>query len=556
MKYTVKKIIDEAIKKLGYKVDLEYKLEVPSKSSFGDYATNVAMILANKEKNQPKLIADKIAEELNKSEMITKVEIAGPGFINIFIKPEVYYKEIEEILISGQNYGKSSIGKKEKLQVEYISANPTGPLHIGNARGGPIGQSLANLFSFLGYDVNSEFYINDIGGQIEKFGESLYYWFAKKEDDRIEFPEGGYPGDYIKEISEIIQKERSEEIAKLKDKSELLKIFKKEGLYHTVKSIREDAALLGIKFDTWVNQSDFEYSGKSKMILDKLIESGATVNKEGALWFKSPEDPDLQDRECVLKKSDEAGTLTYFTDDIAYHVDKFDRGFKRIINVWGANHSGHIPRLKSALRALKYPDNQLHVILYQWIRLKNAGKVVSMGKRLGNMITIPQILESGVEPDAFKYFILSQNPNTPFDFDLELAADTTEKNPVFYIKYAHARIFSILKKAAEAGEKTDLANLKKADFNLLSDSREEALYREITRFPEVLIEISENFQIQTLPHYAYKIATLFHDFYAHCQVLNEDDKKLTLARLALIVATRQVIFNALSICGIEAPEKM
>lgn len=556
MKIIVKKIVDKAIADLGYKASARYKLEVPPKVTFGDYATNVAMILSNIAKTAPKEVAEKLAKELEKSDSIEKVEIAGPGFINIFLKKDIYFDELKVILKAGKDYGKVNIGKGDKIQVEYISANPTGPLHIGNARGGPIGQALANLYSFLGYEVTSEFYINDIGGQIERFGESLYYWYEKKSDERVVFPDGGYPGAYIEVISEQIQKDNKEALQKLKDKSEILALFKKEGLYHTVKSIREDAALLGIKFDTWVNQSDFQYSGKSDLLVEKLIKAGATVQKEGALWFKSPEDPDLQDRECVLKKSDESGTMTYFTDDIAYHVDKFDRGFIKVIDVWGANHSGHVPRMKAALNCLGYPAENLEIILYQYVRLKNAGEVVSMGKRLGNFITIPQILENGVTPDAFKYFILSQNPNTPFDFDLKLAADTTEKNPVFYIKYAHARISSIFKKAIEAGEGVEAADLKSADFKLLVDPREQALLKEITCFPELLIELSDNFQIQTLPHYAYKIATLFHDFYAHCQVVDVENKKLTAARLSLISATRQVLFNALSICGIDAPEKM
>lgn len=556
MKNIVKKIIDETIKDLGYKISSSYKLEVPPKTNFGDYATNVAMILSNAEKMPPREIAEKITKKLEQSDKIEKVEIAGPGFINIFLKSRLYWDELKLAIKAGPNYGRLNIGKNEKIQVEYISANPTGPLHIGNARGGPIGQSLANLYSFLGYDVTSEFYINDIGGQIERLGESLYYWYAKKTDDRVVFPEGGYPGAYIEVISEKIQEDHKAELDKLKDKSEILALFKKEGLYHTVKSIREDAELLGIKFDTWINQSDFEYSGKSDLIIEKLIERDATVQKEGALWFKSPEDPDLQDRECVLKKSDESGTMTYFTDDIAYHVDKFDRGFKKVIDVWGANHSGHVPRMKAALSCLGYPAKNLEIILYQYVRLKNAGEVVSMGKRLGNFVTIPQILENGVTPDAFKYFILSQNPNTPFDFDLKLAADTTEKNPVFYIKYAHARISSIFKKAIEAGENTKPEALENADFNLLTDPREQALIKEITSFPELIVEISENFQIQTLPHYVYKIATLFHDFYAHCQVIEKNNKDLTKARLALITVTRQVLYNSLLICGIDAPEQM
>ena len=551
MKYLVKELLKDALKKLNLEFPGNFKLDVSLKPEFGDFSTNIAILLSKSEKKDPHQIALKIVSELNKFKEIDRVEIAGPGFINIFLTPETYFLEIQQILKEGKEYGKNDLGENQKLQVEYISANPTGPLHIGNARGGPIGQVLANVFSFLGYEVAREFYINDIGGQVNRFAETLYYWMAKRVDDRIPFPEGGYPGEYMKEISQTIQEEKKDEIKLLKDKGQLVELFKKEGLRLIIKKIRDDAKLLGIEFDNWVNQSDFEFSGKTDLIVEKLTEKKMTSKKEGALWFKNPDDPDLSDRECVLKKSDEGGSYTYFADDIAYHVDKFDRGYKRIIDVWGANHSGHIPRLKAALKSLDYRAEDLDIILYQYVRLKNAGKVVSMGKRLGNFITIPQILESGVEPDAFKYFIINQNPNTPFDFDLKLAADTSEKNPVFYIKYAHARISSILKKSER-----EVKELQNVDFSVLKDPKEVALYKEITRLPDILTDISRDLQIQTLPHYIYKIATLFHDFYANCPVLTAENKKLVDARLALVSATRQIIFNGLNICGIEAPEKM
>jgi len=550
MKELIKQKIIEAIKKAGFRVPQDFSIEQPPKSEMGDYATNVAMIVAGRDKGSPREIAEKIVTELNADKELSKLEIAGPGFINIFLKEDLYHQELKKILVEKENYGRGN-KKKTKVQVEYVSANPTGPLHIGNARGGPIGESLAELFEFLGYEVEREFYVNDMGGQINRFAESLYYWFAKKEDKKIEFPEGGYPGGYIKEISETIQKEKAEELLKIKDKEEFLQLFAKEGLRHTIKSIREDSELIGIKFDKWVNQSDFQSSGKSDLVMKKMEELGLTVKKEGALWFKNPDDPDLEDRESVLRKSDDYGTATYFADDIAYHVDKFDRGFDKVINVWGANHSGHVPRLKAAMRALGYKDDQIEIVLYQYVRLKNAGEIVSMGKRLGNFVTLREVIESGVEPDAFKYFVLNQNSNTPFDFDLKLAADTSEKNPVYYIKYAHARICSILTKAGES----KVAKIDGGDLKLLKNEKELALYKELVKFPELLNETADNFQIQALPHFAYKIATLFHEFYASCQVISTD-KKLTAARLSLVLAAKYVLANALSVCGIDAPEKM
>lgn len=548
MKELVKKIVIDATKKAGYAIPHDFSIETPPKSEMGDFATNIAMIIAGRDKANPREIAEKIIANISKAKEIDKVEMAGPGFINIFLIQNIFAKEFKEILEQKENYGRGN-EKRIKVNVEYVSANPTGPLHVGNARGGPIGEAVANLLSFLGYHVDREFYVNDMGLQIERFGRSLYYWYAKKTDPRLEFPTDGYPAPYIKDISELIQKEKKEELEKNKDESELIEFFIKEGLYYTVKSMREDCELIGIKFDTWFYESDLIHSGKTKQAIEKLKQDGYTVNKEGALWFKNPNDPDMQDKESVLVKSD-GNTLTYFSDDIAYHIDKFERGYNLLINVWGANHHGHLPRFSAAMRALGHPEDKVKIMFYQYIRLKKAGKAFSMGKRLGNFVTLRQVIESGVEPDAFKYFILAQNSNTPFDFDLELAADTSEKNPVFYIKYAHARICSILAKAGESKIKVE-----EADFKLLKNEKEIALYKELVKFPELLIEVSSNFQIQALPHYAHKIAGLFHDFYANCQVLTED-KKLTASRLSLVVATKYVLANTLSICGIEAPEKM
>lgn len=556
MKSLVLEKLQKAIKSAGYAVLSNFSIETPPKAEMGDFATNVAMIIAVKEKKPPREIAEKIAGWLKKEKDIKNVEIAGPGFINIFLSSRLYKDEFKKILTEKEDYGRGK-KKKQKVNVEYISANPTGPLHIGNGRGGPIGEALANLFQFSGYEVEREFYINDTGLQIERFGKSLYYYFAKKTDPKVVFPEDGYPGDYIKDISETIQKEKKEELKNLKDEKEIIEFFVKEGLYHTVKSIREDSFLLDIKFDTWAYESDLVFSGKTNKVIEELKQKGFTSSKEGALWFRSPDDPELMDKESVLVKSD-GKTVTYFADDIAYHIDKIKRGSKMMINVWGANHHGHLPRFNAAMRAMGISPEKISIVFYQYIRLKKGGKAVSMGKRLGNFVTVKELIESGVSADAFKYFILSQNSNTPFDFDLELAKDTSEKNPVFYIKYAHARICSIIERAKKE-LKIDERGVEKmiagADFSLIKDSKETALYKEIFKFPSIVDEVSSNFQVQALPHYAYKIAGLFHDFYGSCKVIS-GDKKMTATRLSLVLATKYVLKNVLNICGIEAPEKM
>lgn len=545
MKKIILEKIKNAVKESGYKVPADFAVLTPPKMEMGDYATNVAMILSKKGEN-PAEIAKKIIEHLKKEKDFSRVEMAGAGFINIFINSKIFETELKRILSEKDAYGRG--GKKSaKVNVEYISANPTGPLHIGNARGGPIGEAIARLYEFLGHTVEREFYVNDMGLQIDRFGQSLYYWYYKKVDNRAEFPEDGYPGDYIKEISETIQKEKQKELSQIKEKDDFIKFFIKEGLYHTVKSMREDAKLLGIEFDKWFYESDLTFSGKTTKAIEELEQKGFTTKKEGAVWFKNPEDKDLEDKESVLIKSD-GKSFTYFSDDIAYHMNKLERGNDILVNIWGANHHGHLPRFRAAMRAMGVPDNKIVILFYQYIRLKEAGEVVSMGKRLGNFVTLRQVIEAGVAPDAFKYFILSQNPNTPFDFDLKLATDTTEKNPVFYIKYAYARISSILAKVEEGSESG-------WSFGNLKDKKEIALYRELTKFPELLEDVMDDFQIQALPHYAHKIAGLFHDFYASCPVLDSSSETKK-ARLALVLATKTILKNSLSICGIEAPEKM
>lgn len=550
MKQEVTEKLREAAKQAGFQAPKDFSVNEPPKNQPGDWATNIALILASEKKENPRNVAQQIIDRI-KSDLIEKAEIAGPGFINLTLTNKVYLKELDKILTLKEDYGKAP-QNREAINVEYISANPTGPLHIGNARSGPIGEAFANLYEFLGHKVTREFLVNDRGTQIHRFGKSLMYWYQVKKEAGLTFPEDGYPAEYVKETSEKLQQEKSAEIAKLDKTEELTEFFAIEGLKLMVKNIREDAGLLDIKFDVWSYESEIVASSKPKEIVGHLAKSGHTVEKEGAVWFRDPTDPELHDKESVLIRSDEEKTLTYFATDLAYHADKIERGAKRLIDIWGANHSGHIPRMKAAMRALGYGSETLEIVVYQYVRLKRSGKAVSMGKRLGNFVTLRQLIEAGIEPDAFKYFILAQNPNTPFDFDIDLAKDTSEKNPVFYIKYAHARICSIMKKAEEQGI---TANMEEANLNLLEDAKEIALYKELANFPDLVLDISENLQIQAIPHYAYNLARFFHDFYSSCPVLS-NDHKLTQARLALIIATRYVIANALGILGIEAPNKM
>lgn len=547
----IKEKIENAARDAGYKIPAVFSLDQPPKKEMGDWATNIALSIAGFAKLNPREVAAKIRDELELLGEVLSVEIAGPGFINIKLKLETYTNELKRIFVEKEKYGSGGGVQHKKINVEYISANPTGPLHVGNARGGPIGEMIANLYQFLGCDVSREFYINDIGGQANRFGASLFYWHELKENKNAEFPEGGYPAAYVKEISIRISDKYAEMIDKIVSRSLKVNFFRDKGIEEIVSEIKTDSALLDIKFNRWFYQSELEKNNQTAKVVETLKLNGATVIKDGALWFKDPADVELKDRESVLVKQD--GSYTYFADDIAYHKNKIERGFEGMVDVWGANHFGHVPRLKAALSALGYSESILNIVLYQYIRLKKSGAAVSMGKRLGNFITLREVIEAGVKPDAYKYFILSQNLNTPFDFDIELAADTSEKNPVFYIKYAHARISSILKRAKESGVvQSDSGSL---NLTVFENDKEIALLKEIIKFPDIIADIAENFQLQALPHFAYKVANLFHDFYNSCQVLGQEQEVLQ-ARLALATATKTVIKNSLSIMGIDAPEKM
>lgn len=549
IKKDIKAEILKASKEAGYKNQVAFSVENPPAKDLGDFSTNIALVLAGDEKKIPKEIAEKIASRLSESRIIEKASVAGAGFINIVIKNEICYEELSKIMEEKKDYGKLDIGKGKKVSIDYISANPTGPIHIGNARGGPIGEAIANLLAYVGYKVNREFYVNDIGLQVNRLGESLYYWLEKKsKGDEIPFPDDGYKGEYVKDVAEAIVKKSKNKIDQFKNKEEVIEYLKKEGLDYLIDKIKKDVELLGIEFNKWVYESEIQQSGQTKRIIDELSKREATLKREGAVWFKNPLDPEFKDKEAVLQKSDQGATYTYFADDIAYHMRRYDEGIDLIVDIWGSNHHGHVPRMVSALKSLGIKEKQLKVLLYQWINIKNGGELVKMSKRMGNFVTLKQLFEGGVSPDAFKYFILAQNSNTPIDLDIKLASDKTEKNPVYYIQYAHARICSILRKTGEA-------SLGKPDLTLLKTDKELNLLKALIEWPDIVEEISNNFQIQALPHYAYRIASLFHDFYTNCQVLTED-KELSSARLDLIKATKIILNSVLKICGISTPEKM
>lgn len=538
----IKKEIIFALKRAFGELDLkgvEPTLTHQSNSLHGDYSSNVALVLAKKLKQDPLELAKKIKKQLEvdkqKREVIEKIEVAGPGFINFWIFPKYLQEQISEIIKAKKQFGSSKIGFGKKARVEFVSANPTGPLHFGNARGGPIGDALASVLEFCGWKVLREYLDNDRGNQILELGKTLA---AKAGLISAPEEELAYKGEYIKElavkIKPQIKRGLSEQEIVVKAGELSVKILFSE--------IIKDCKDMGINFDYIVHESDLQK--QAPRVLDYLGERGVLNKAEGALWF-APKNEFLKDREAVVIKSD--GSYTYFTADVVYHKEKFDSGYDLVIDVFGSNTSGHVPKLKALAEVLGFDLTKFKVILYQFVRIKKGKKVVKMSKRAGNFVTAREVLEE-VGPDALKFFILMHEPNSHIDFDLDLARKKSNQNPVYYVQYAHARISSIFKKAQRL-------KITSENLNLLNKQEEIALIKHLIVFPELIEDISCDFGVHRLTTYAVQIADLFHKFYEECQVLS-GDKKLAEARLSLVGATQIVLKNTLDLLGIEAPERM
>jgi len=507
----------------------------------GDYASSVAFGIAKTLNRKPQEIAEEISSELKKhTDVFLSVEPVS-GFINFRLASSLLYKELGEIMTRGEEYGASDFHKGQRARVEYISANPTGPLHIGNARGGPLGETIAKSLEKIGYEVLREYYHNDSGTQVEKMGETLWYWYEKLQGKETEFPEGGYKGDYLKELGEAALETHGKEMSR-----DVLTQFALDSIY---KENFETIKKMGIRFDSFVKESELLQSGKTMAVVEKLKELGMAKEQEGALWF-APGDEFLGDREAVLVRS--SGQPTYFASDAAYHMEKFTSGYDLVVTVLGSNHHGHIPKLQAIARASGFALENFQVPLYQYVRVKRGDEVLKMSKRAGTYVTAKEVLDE-VGPDAFIFFLLMSAPNTHMDFDLELAKEQSQKNPVYYIQYAHARCASILKKAEESGLKP--LNLETLNFSFLKEPEELSIIKKMIQFPEVVEDTAHDFQVQRLPHYALELARIFHNFYEKHRVITESED-LTIARLNLVVAIQKILKGTLRLMGVEAPEVM
>ncbi|MDM8564687.1 arginine--tRNA ligase [Candidatus Halobeggiatoa sp. HSG11] len=573
MKQHLQKLFTQALEQLQISQDI--RLERTRDNQHGDFACNIAMVLAKKLHKKPRDIATSIVEKLPKDDFIAKVEIAGPGFINIFLTKQAYYATIDDILRLKTEYGKNQLGNNQSVLIEFVSANPTGPLHVGHGRGAAYGAALANLLQTVGFKVHKEYYVNDAGRQMDILAVSVWLRYLELCDETIEFPANGYQGDYIwdiaadlhrnhaamfhKKITEIFadippdEKDGGDKelhIDGLIQRSKQLlekdyKIVFKQALDTILANIRHDLEKFGVEYEEWFPESNLTDTNKVQQTIDQLQAANHTYEKDGALWFKASDFGDEKDRVIVRDN----GQFTYFASDIAYHKNKLERGFDQLINIWGADHHGYVPRVKTAMTALGYNAEQLTVLLVQFATLYRGKERLQMSTRSGEFVTLRELREE-VGRDAARFFYIQRKSEQHLNFDLELAKSQTNENPVYYIQYAHARICSVMRQLTEQGQSwqhNKLANLETA--------HEQALLVMLARYPEVIEMAAIAHEPHQLTYYLRELAQNFHSFYDTHKILVTDNE-LRDARLSLTAAVQQILQNGLTIIGVSAPEVM
>ena len=570
---------------IGDLIDQGVISEMPSKirldhtkdKSHGDYATNIALMLAKQANMNPKELAQTIIKQLGVAEFIEKTEIAGPGFINFFLSSESSSSVINEIIDSGKGYGVSNIGAGQSVLLEYVSANPTGPLHVGHGRGAAYGATVSNLLRTVGFKVDNEYYVNDAGRQMDILTVSIFLRYLELFGEKVRFPDNGYQGNYIKEIVGSISErygdtfqiestlvfdgickdgidggDKESHIDELIARSKNLlgadfKSIFEVGIESILNGIKEDLADFGVVFEKWFSEQSLIDNGLAKSSIDKLQKSKHVYTKDGALWFRTTEYGDEKDRVVVRDN----GIHTYFASDIAYHLEKFERGYDKVINVWGADHHGYIARVKASIAAFNHDPEKLEIILVQFANLYRGGKKVQMSTRSGSFVTLED-LRNEVGNDAARFFYILRKSEQHMDFDLDLAKSKTNENPVFYIQYAYARISSVFRQAQDKGINF---NHKGADLSLLLEESEKTILRELNRYKGIIESSALQYEPHQLAYYLRDLAAHFHSYYNSCPFILED-QNLTQARLSLIYATKQVLENGLHILGVSAPDSM
>ena len=540
----LKKAIDAGTLPAGDYPDVA--LEVPPQKEFGDFASNIAMQSARVAHKAPKLIAQAIVDGMDYP-WLDHAEIAGAGFINFFLKNDVIYDTLKQILAAGDAYGHAPLREDDTVQVEYVSANPTGPLHVGHGRGAAYGSALVNLLRAAGCNVQAEYYINDAGNQMNNLAISVNARYLELLGKPSEIPENGYHGQDIIETAQAIIDQDGDKYLAMPEE-ERLALFKERAYAEKLKALKRDLAHFNVHYDNWFSERTL-HPDAIQAACKVLEKRGKIYEKDGALWLKSTDYGDDKDR-VVIRDN---GVPTYLAADIAYHKNKYDRGFKKMINIWGADHHGYVARVKAAMTALGYDASQLEVLLLQMVRLLRNGEVVKMSKRTGQAITLNELIEE-VGTDAARYFFIMRSLDTQLDFDIDLAKSHSNENPVYYIQYAHARIYSIYRQAKEAGAdmSTDWSDVK---WDTLKNEYELELIKKMAAFPEEVQRAARERAPHRIAHFVYELAGLFHTFYNHCRIIQED-KDLERARLALVTAVRITIANSLAILGVSAPEKM
>lgn len=526
-----------------------FNIEKPANSANGDFSSNIALAGAKAFKKAPRMIAQSIADNIDlEGTLFEKVEIAGPGFLNFYLSQRYYSEIVKDVITKGEDYGASNFGKGKKVLVEFVSANPTGPMHIGNARGGAIGDCLAAVLEKAGYNVSREFYVNDAGNQIEKFATSLEVRYLQLYKDGIEMPEDAYKGADITEHAKSFAAEYGDKYVEA-ESGERRKALVDFALPKNIAGLERDLLQYRIKYDNWFKESTLHADGSVTKIIEKFKELGVTYEQDGTLWFKASEFGN--DKDVVLIRAN--GIPTYIVPDIAYHYNKLvTRGYDKAVDVLGADHHGYVPRMKAALSALGIDENRLDCVIMQMVRLVRDGETIKLSKRSGKAITLTTLLDE-IPIDAARFFFNLREPNSHFDFDLDLAAQETSQNPVYYVQYAHARICSILKKAQSSG--ITLRTPTDEELDLLNSPEETELIRHLSSLTDEVITAAKTYDPARITHFVIELATLFHKFY-NAQRVIADDEGLMQARLYLCVAVKDTIKNILTMLKISAPESM
>ena len=554
MKHKLKAIIHDAVLNAHQDGALNssdipaVQIEEPKAQAHGDFSSNIAMVMASVQKMAPRKIAETVIAYLTDADgIIARTEIAGPGFINFFLEKSAWYPVLSEIHQLDERYGSSDMGAGQKIQVEFVSSNPTGPLHIGHGRGAAVGDTVANLLAFCGYDVQKEYYINDSGRQIRTLGQSVLFRYKQLHGQQIEFPAECYQGDYIRDLAGELRSLKDTELLDLPE-ADAVMTCARYAADKILKGMRADLTSFGVEFDCWFSEQSLYDAGRVDAILTEFRKQGIVYEDQGALWFRTSDFGDEKDR-VVLKQD---GQTTYFASDIAYHQDKYERGFERVIDVWGADHHGYIPRMRAAIEACGHRREQFDVILVQLVNLLRGGQPVAMSTRAGEFETLGEVIKE-VGTDAARFIFLTRHHESALDFDLELAKEKTNDNPVYYVQYVHARISSIVRKDATDGKSNSAWD--DDAIALLVEPEEIDLIKVLARYPEVVRTGARSMEPHRITYYLMNLASAFHSYYNKHRVL-VDEPLLRCGRLNLILAVQKVIRNGLALLSVSAPQKM